>query len=91
MILAQLRDYIKQRQQVSLADIILHFDVDEDAVRPMLEVWINKGKIHRRMATASCGSSCHQCQSATPEIYYWGPANAPQSIDFLADGCQVKK
>jgi len=44
MILANIRDYLKQRGQCTLSDIALHFDADADAVRGMLEVWIRKGK-----------------------------------------------
>ena len=90
MILAELRNYIQQRQQVSLADIINHFDVDEQAVRPMLEVWINKGKIHRKMSTASCGSSCSQCQTASTEFYIWGQPAGNQALDFITDSCRIK-
>lgn len=90
MILSELRDYIKHRQQVSLADIINHFDTDEQSARLMLEVWINKGKIYRKIATASCGSSCSRCQSATTEFYLWGKAPQAQNIDFLSGSCQIK-
>jgi len=88
MILSDLRDYIKQRQQVSLADIINHFDTDEQAARAMLEVWIKKGKIHRRIASASCGSSCNQCQITTTEYYIWGPSLS--STSHLAEDCGIK-
>ncbi len=89
MILAELRDYIQQRQQVSLADVINHFDVDEQVVRPMLDVWIQKGKIHRKMSTASCGSSCNQCQTATTEFYIWGQPADSQSVSFISDSCKI--
>ena len=89
MILSELRDYIQERQQVSLADIVNHFDTDEQAARLMLDVWINKGKIHRKMATASCGSNCNQCESATTEYYLWGPAQSVP-ISFLSDNCKIK-
>ncbi len=75
MILADIRDYLERRGQASLADIATHFDTPLDALRGMLAVWIRKGKIHKRLATAACGSSCSQCESATTEIYVWGPDN----------------
>ena len=53
MILAEVRDYLKQRGQCSLSDIALHFDTDADAVRGMLGIWIKKGKVEKRSATAS--------------------------------------
>jgi len=76
VILSDIRDYLQQRGQATLADIALHFDTDPDAVRGMLQVWIQKGKVHRQMATASCGGSCTQCDSASTEIYIWNEASA---------------
>ncbi len=89
MILSDIRRYIETRGQVALADIALHFDADPDAVRGMLEVWIQKGKIYRQMATASCGGSCTQCDSATTEIYVWNrqPANVIPVVPELPAGC----
>jgi hypothetical protein len=87
MILSELRDYIKQRQQVSLADIANHFNSDEQALRAMLDVWIKKGRIVKQMATASCGSSCHQCQSASTEYYCWAATKTTQPLTFNSNGC----
>ena len=53
MILSEVRDYLQQRGRATLADIALHFDTEPDAVRGMLQIWIQKGKVHRQMATAS--------------------------------------
>jgi len=86
MILSEIRDYVRQRGQVTLADIALHFDADPDAVRGMLQVWIDKGKLHRQMATASCGGSCTQCDPASTEIYVWSNA-APDERPLLPAGC----
>ena len=86
MILSDIRDYLQQRGQATLADIALHFDTDPDAVRGMLDIWIRKGKAHRKMATASCGSSCSQCDTAATEIYVWGePRNSKPP---LPAGCE---
>ena len=88
MILSEMRNYIKQRQQVTLVDIINHFDIDEQTARAMLDVWINKAKIHRKITSASCGSSCTQCESASTEIYIWGKEVAGSK--FLKEKCQIK-
>ncbi len=71
MILAEVRDYLKQRGQCTLSDIALHFDTDANAVRGMLDIWIKKGKVEKRSATASCGTSCQSCDPAATEIYSW--------------------
>ena len=57
MILSDLRNYMQDHGQASLADIALHFDSEPDAVRGMLDIWIKKGKLHRRSATSSCGTN----------------------------------
>jgi len=74
VILAELRDYLRERGQTSLQDMALHFDSEPDALRGMLEHWIRKGKVSRRGASATCGSSggsCTQCNPTTVEIYVW--------------------
>ena len=72
MILSDIRRYLEQRRQATLADIACHFDAEPDAVRGMLQVWIRKGRAHRRMATNACGTGCTQCDPDATEIYVWG-------------------
>jgi putative ferrous iron transport protein C len=71
VILSKVREYVKERGRVTLADIVLHFDSDPESVRPMLDIWIKKGKISKEMLTSACGSSCNSCDAATTEIYIW--------------------
>ena len=80
MILSDIRDYLQDRGQSTLADIALHFDIEPDAARGMLDIWIRKGKLQRRFATSSCGTSCSQCDTAATEIYVW--KSRPLSIDL---------
>ena len=87
MILSDIRHYLEERGQATLADISLHFDADPDAVRGMLEVWIRKDKVYRKMATASCGGSCSQCDPALTEIYVW-TESVTVSPPALPAGCQ---
>ncbi|HFD80041.1 MAG TPA: sugar metabolism transcriptional regulator [Gammaproteobacteria bacterium] len=86
MILSDIRRYLERRGQATLADIALHFDTDPQAVRGMLEIWIRKGKVQRRSATAACGSSCSQCDPATTEIYVWG-GSEQDTQPHLPSGC----
>jgi len=71
MILAQIRDYLRERGLVSLGDLALHFDSDPEAMRGMLEQWIRRGRVRKRLASASCGSGCTQCDPKTVELYEW--------------------
>lgn len=86
MILADIRDYLKQRGQCTLSDIALHFDSDADAVRGMLSIWIKKGKVEKRSATASCGTSCQSCDPATTEVYIWSESKAANKLTVTVPG-----
>ncbi|WP_456415833.1 FeoC-like transcriptional regulator, partial [Thiolapillus sp.] len=54
--LSELKQYLQLRRQVTLADVVNHFDVDANVARDMLQVWMRKGKVQRLQAAASCGS-----------------------------------
>ena len=76
MILSDIRDYLTEKGEATLNDVALHFDISPDAARGMLEVWMRKGKVSRRSISASCGSSCSQCDPAATEVYAWGDGPA---------------
>ena len=82
--LSQLKRYLQQHEQASLADIAHHFDVSPEVARQMLGVWIKKGRVSRSKATAACGSSCSQCDPASIELYRWGA----QIQNIERDGCR---
>lgn len=72
MILSELRDYIQQQGRVSLKDLVLHFSVDADALRGMLQKWVKKGRIKQEMAGGTnCGTGCCQCDPLITEVYEW--------------------
>ncbi len=71
MILSDLRDYLREHRRVALADIVTHFNMDADALRGMLDKWISKGKVRKVPLSASCGTSCCQCDATLTEIYEW--------------------
>ena len=76
MILSALRDYIRQQVHATLADIALHFDAEPTALRGMLDVLIDKGKVRKTSLTTSCGSNCNRCDPASTEIYVWCEADS---------------
>jgi hypothetical protein len=71
MILSDLRDYLKQQHRVALADLVLHFGLDADALRGMLSKWISKGKLAKTSKEGACGTGCCKCDPALTEIYEW--------------------
>lgn len=71
MILSELRTYLKERQRVTLQDLMLHFDCDAQALRGMLQILLAKGYVRKNSATQACGTSCCKCDSTLTEIYEW--------------------
>ncbi len=88
MILADIKKYLSQRGSVSLSDISVHFDTDPEAMRGMLEQWIRKGRINKRILGASCGSSCNKCDTKDTEMYQWvgTTGNTINGIGIKAEG-----
>lgn len=81
MILGELRDYVQTRGQVSLEETALHFDMEPDAMRGLLDFWVNKGRISKR-AGAECGGGCACEWREQQEIYLWNPRFGEVSIDI---------
>jgi putative ferrous iron transport protein C len=71
MILSQIKSYLSERGQATLADMALHFDAEPEAVRGMLDQWVRKGRVERRKVEAACGTSCNRCNPAAMELYVW--------------------
>ena len=71
MILTDIRDYLRERKQATLADIALHVQSQPDTVRPMLQRLIDKGQVSRELVSSDCGSKCNKCDPAAREIYFW--------------------
>lgn len=91
--LSAIKRYLIQHRQASLADIAMHLDSPQEAVRGMLERWIRKGKVRRLRASTSCGSSCSSCSKCDPaltEFYQWIESETAQSGEQappLPPGC----
>ena len=71
MILTEIRDYLKVKKQAPLRDMALEFNIEQDALRPILEQWVNKGKITKLPQGTTCGGGCHSCEPEVIELYQW--------------------
>jgi len=71
MDLIQLKQYLCARRNVPIQDMALHFKVDVETVRPLLEVWIAKGKVQKLVGVGGACQGCCKCDPATIEIYQW--------------------
>jgi putative ferrous iron transport protein C len=57
---------------VTLSDLVIHFNMDADALRGMLSKWISKGKVRKTSPSSpTCGTSCCKCDPALTELYEW--------------------
>jgi len=74
MILAQIKQYLRQQRQVSLWDLAKRFNSEPTALLPMLELWIRKGQLLKCETKFSCATKCHQCRQCDPlmlELFQW--------------------
>lgn len=73
MDLIQLKHYLQERQMIPLRDIALHFNTDSETIRPLLQLWMAKGKVIRVAAEArkAVCKDCCACDPASIEIYSW--------------------
>ena len=84
MDLIRMKHYLQQRRIVPLQDMARHFRVDVNTVRPLLDVWVRKGRVrHLAGARPPCNGCC-QCDPATIEIYEWTGGDA----DARPEGCK---
>jgi len=69
--LTEIRQYCTGRGVVSLHDLKVHFRVEADVMRRMLEHWIRKGRLRKYRPCGGCGSSCGGCNPELSEFYQW--------------------
>ena len=81
MILQDIKKYLQSRKQASLGDIALHFDVEPEAIRGMLDFWVSKGKITVHRNDINCGG-CSCSHKSESDVYAWNPQLGKISIDI---------
>ena len=74
--LMAIKSYLAGRGPASLSEIAVSLSADPDAIRPMLDHWMRKGKIQRVGTAARC-HGCTTCAPADLEFYEWAAA-APE-------------
>jgi len=67
----EIRKYLQERKLATLHDIALHFRMTTEAITPMLELWVNKGKVKKHAGSPGCSRGCCKCDPATIETYEW--------------------
>ena len=67
--LLQLRDFIQRERIVSTQQLAREFRIDEQALQPMLALWVSKGVIQLCQEKPNCHGGCGSCTKSTPEYY----------------------
>lgn len=76
MILQELQDFVLDYHRVSLAEMELHFHIDGDALRQMLNRLIQKGRVRKVPIPEQC-HGCTFCNPDTIEFYEWVDQHHP--------------
>lgn len=70
---SEVKSYLTDRKIATLGDIALHFDMEPDAVRGILDIWIMKGRVRIHQSDdcqgGCCGSGCGD--HGNKDIYEW--------------------
>ena len=67
--LVQVLNYVKKQGIVSTQQMARFFRMDEDALQPMINIWVDKGAIRPCEITSACKTTCFKCNKSTP-LYY---------------------
>jgi hypothetical protein len=67
MLVQDVQRYLQTHRLVSLATLCRHFQMDADALRPVLSLLMRKGRV-RTLQQPTCGG-CHSCSPADLELY----------------------
>ncbi|GGI88977.1 FeoC-like transcriptional regulator [Legionella impletisoli] len=67
--LIQIRDYIIKHGMVSTQQLTRFFHMDEQALLPMLTLWVSKGVIRPCQTQTGCQTRCFRCKVNAP-LYY---------------------
>lgn len=84
--LIKIRDYLKQQQMCTLADLCVKFHTTPEAMRGMLSHWLRKGLLccEKPGCSNTCKKGCVSCDPAELEIYRW--QDKPQLISVVSVG-----
>ena len=63
--LREIQQLLRDRGRLSLRELALHFRMEPDAVEPMLDLLVSKGRISRVDFHCSSGCSCSGCSCAS--------------------------
>jgi len=69
MILTEIQNYLAKNKRASLQELAIYTDYNVNAIQPMLNRLIRKGRI-RLIPSKKCGG-CTSCAPESLEVYEW--------------------
>lgn len=66
--LLQIRKFLEREQLASSQQIAREFQMDIQALQPMLDFWLRKSVIYAYHEKNACQASCFKCKE--PPVYY---------------------
>ena len=66
-----IKRYLQERKVATLHDIAVPVRREPETVRPMLALWLGKGKVKKIAGSAGCSKGCCKCDPTTLELYEW--------------------
>jgi len=70
MLVRELKDYMAEHRTVPVKDLVIRFQSDPEAIRAMMALLINKGRVRRLDEEQNC-DGCRKCPAYETETYQW--------------------
>lgn len=69
--LAEIKTFLKTNGPRSLPQLANQFNMQANALQPMLTLLVRKGQLRLCQKTPRCGTQCNQCSLMQTQIYEW--------------------
>ncbi|VEP11982.1 conserved hypothetical protein [Hyella patelloides LEGE 07179] len=70
MNLQELQEFVFNFQRVSIAEMKLYLQIDNQTLNPMLDSLVEKGVVQKSLTTEEC-KTCQKCETEEIEFYEW--------------------
>lgn len=69
--LAEIKQFLKAKGPHSALQLANQFNMQANALQPMLALLVRKGQLRVCLKTPRCGTQCSQCSVLQTQIYEW--------------------
>lgn len=71
MTVSDIRWFLREMGPASISDIARHFGADPHTAETMIDEWIRKGKVEKRVADSFSRACCGKSDSHRADLYAW--------------------